>query len=216
MYRLLLVTVISLLWSAASATAQSCVCVACLLDSTLENFQAVSESMAPALSPGDCSVMRHVDPASTEFQRGDVIGFRTGVSETMFIFRIVALEGDLIAIRDGQVILNGTPLEQQFIAQDETVYPPRPPFPICIQPVAAGEACLRDRLRESIGANKVYDIYDTGPRGLDDTGERLVPPGHVFVLGDHRDNANDSRVPVSSGGPGMVPLEQVLGVFEDL
>jgi signal peptidase I len=55
----------------------------------------------------------------------------------------------------------------------------------------------------------IFKLATTGP--LDNMQDVVVPPGHLFVMGDNRDNSADSRVPVRSGGVGLLPVVNLVG-----
>jgi signal peptidase I len=197
------------------ALAGSCICLACAFDPKLENFRAVSESMSPTINTGECALMRHFDPLEDTIRRGDVIGFEPQPNQPILVFRVIAKAGDTISLSSGQIILNGQPIPQVFLSHDEIVFPPNPPFPRCEKTAQSGEVCTRSRLKEALPAGSSYEIFDTGITRGDDMAEITVSPSHIFVMGDHRDNAFDSRFNRQMGGPGAVELGSVIGIFDD-
>ena len=162
----------------------------------VEPFQIPSGSMLPTLEVGDFILVNkyayglRLPVAGTKIlevddpDRGDVIVFRyPDDGTTNYIKRVVGLPGDRIRYQDRQLYINGEKVDSRFVAR----LPP---------------AELR---RETLGDTQ-HDVFLTlGRTGRSGEGEWLVPEGEYFVMGDNRDNSNDSRY------WGTVPDEMVVG-----
>ncbi|WP_425081479.1 signal peptidase I [Ruegeria arenilitoris] len=150
-----------------------------------------------------------------EPERGDVIVFRHPVTGRDYIKRLIGLPGDRVQVREGQIILNGTPVPQQPDGVfTETAEPQGPQGlrPRCENgPVGFGGVCEKSRLIETLPNGVSYDVLNITDQGSDNTGIYTVPEGHYFFMGDNRDNSSDSRLPQSAGGVGYVPYENLIG-----
>lgn len=105
-------------------------------------------SMVPSFHDGDYVIVNRLAYRLGEIQRGDVVVFPYPLNpEEDFIKRVIGLPGDRVSVSGGQVYLNGTAIEEDYI--DE--------------PIRA------------------------------DVAEVIVPEGNVFVMGDNRNDSDDSR-----------------------
>lgn len=85
-----------------------------------QGFAVPSPSMMPTLRPGDYIL---VTPFSHGHRpaRSDVVVFRTGDrSEPYFVKRVIALPGDYLQLRDGQVMINGYTLPEPYLVHKGT------------------------------------------------------------------------------------------------
>ncbi|MEM7641406.1 MAG: signal peptidase I [Pseudomonadota bacterium] len=152
----------------------------------------------------------------SEPDRGDVIVFRHPVNGTDFIKRVVGLPGDTVQMRDGVLVLNGTPVPQEATDPFVEIKAPQGPqqlTPRCANdPVGLGGDCTKERFIEALpGDGEPHAILNIGPASTDTTPVYTVPEGSYFFMGDNRDNSRDSRVPRSIGGVGFVPFENLIG-----
>jgi signal peptidase I len=133
-------------------------------------------------------------------ERGDVVVFHP-VSDPHhnWVKRVIGLPGDRVQMRDGHLWINGRALTLRV---DGTGF------------VENGDGFHREvpRYVETLPGGREHPIFKWQWHGpLDNTDEVMVPEGHIFVMGDNRDDSFDSRVPLSAGGIGFVPLDNLVG-----
>lgn len=151
-------------------------------------------------------------------ERGDVAVFRPRGSDTDFVKRVVGLPGDTIEVRGGTLILNGRPLPRERLQPFALPVSPNspckvvPPASPMVARTASGLSCLYPAYRETMPGGPSYTVLDQveNPRA-DDVSATRVPAGHVFLMGDNRDDSLDSRFGPAEGGIGLVPLENLVG-----
>ena len=189
-----------------------------------EPFYVPSGSMEPTLLIGDellavkyaygygtASLPSFIDlPTSgrifaSDPKRGDVVVFRwPGDSKQVWVKRVIGLPGDRIALRDGQVFINGEPATL------------RPDGTGTVETDAGARIAAR-RFTEILPGGRAHPIFKLTPANpLDNMAEITVPPGKLFVMGDNRDDSADSRVPVREGGVGLLPMENLVGRVDAL
>ena len=148
-------------------------------------------------------------------ERGDVIVFKHPRTDEDYIKRVVGLPGDTVQMRNGVLHLNGeaVPRERDGVfLQDVTEVRGR----CADQRVVADErVCAFEQWAETLPNGVTHATLNMGDgQRFDDTPPVTVPEGSFFFMGDNRDNSRDSREPRTSGGVGMVPLENLVGRAE--
>jgi signal peptidase I len=169
----------------------------------IEPFRIPSGSMMPTLLVGDFILVnkytyglrlpvinKKVVDINTP-QRGDVVVFRYPKDPSVdYIKRLIALPGDKLAYYNKTLHINGKPMAQQMQGEYTGVG----------QGMSMTGASLRV---EQLGSVEHEILVVQNLPGVQ--GEFTVPPGQYFMMGDNRDNSNDSRY------WGTVPEENMVG-----
>ena len=206
-------------------------------------FYIPSESMMPGLLTGDRLVVSKYPYgwswASPSFhilppmpgrlfgklpERGDIVIITPPGTRTDYIKRVIGLPGDTLQMVEGTVVINGKAVKRE--AQ-------RPQ----LVPVDANSPCGSDRdpalydartrgadgkmycrvpvVRETLPNGRSYGTVELGRTQQDNFGPIRIPAGHLWLMGDNRDDSADSRVPEWQGGlGGPIPFENIGGRAE--
>ena len=168
--------------------AETAIFVFFVMTYVVQAFQIPSGSMEPTLLVGDFLLVnkfiyaRPIDSfeaavmPSRELKRKDIIVFKYPRDLSKdFVKRVIALEGEKIEIKNKQVFINDRPIDEPYKVHNDS----------------------------QIFEKGNYYQYDDVIR--DNYGPVVVPPGHLFAMGDNRDNSLDSRY------WSFVPLSYVKG-----
>jgi signal peptidase I len=128
---------------------------------------------------------------------GDVVVFRLPRDpSTDYVKRVVGLPGDRIQMIHGLLHINGTPVKREQIED-------------AVETDATGRVARGKQWRETLPNGATYVTLDLVDEGFyDNTGIFAVPPGHYFMMGDNRDNSQDSR---ALSQVGYIPFENLVG-----
>ena len=186
-----------------------------------EPFRIPSDSMVPTLEDGDLILVKkfaygvRLPLVYTKLietgtpARGDVVVFRFPPNPQQdYIKRVVGLPGDRIEYTaDKRLLINGTEVEKRPI--ERYYYEKKGQFlPQLMEKLGDVEHRLSVSDRFAMSLDR--DLAHTDPRACAYAQDRqslacTVPPGKYFVMGDNRDNSQDSRI------WGFVPAENIKG-----
>jgi signal peptidase I len=206
-------------------------------------FYIPSESMMPGLLTGDRLVVSKypygwswVSPSFHVFPpvegrllgklpaRGDIVIVTPPGTRTDYIKRVIGLPGDILRMENGALTINGQAVKRETL-------------PPAIVPVDANSPCGSERdpalynfrtrmsdgrlycrvpvVRETLPNGRTYETVELGRSTTDNFGPVRIPSGHLWLMGDNRDDSADSRVPEWQGGlGGAVPWENIGGRAE--
>ncbi len=169
----------------------------------VEPFRIPSGSMIPTLMVGDFILVNkyaygirlpvvHTKIIDVgEPKRGDVVVFRYPRNPDLdYIKRVIGLPGDHISYRNKRLVINGEVIPKKYL-----------------HPYEARDEYFSEH--DEVYLEKLGDVehkvLNNKSRTRSAGGEYVVPDGHYFVMGDNRDNSNDSRF------WGFVPEENLVG-----
>ena len=142
-------------------------------------YRVPTPSMADTLRPGDRVLVNRFVYRLHPPGRGDVLVFKYPLNErVVFVKRVVALPGETVSLRDGKVLVDGSRLPEPYLTS-----------------AAGSVATLPGGFVERTTMARPWSLR----------APYTVPAGSYFVMGDNRDDSDDSR------SWGLVPARDIIG-----
>ncbi len=177
----------------------------------VQPYHVPSGSLQPTIVPGDLIIVKQY-PYGLRFpifnlkmvnmgepKEGDIVLFYNPIDpQIVFIKRLIGLPGDHVVYRNKVLYINGVEAKQKLIGLDQDVEPDQEPIVV-------------NRIQENLNG-VVHDIFVRADGGgeIQDY-DFIVPPNMYFMMGDNRDNSDDSRTGFGSGILTFVPEQNLIG-----
>ena len=129
--------------------------------------------------------------------RGDIVVFALPTNSGIdYIKRVIGLPGDTVQVKRGRLFINDVLVPRELVGTLTIV-------------ADSGEKQVVNEYIEKLPGGVIHSIYEESDTDrLDNTPLYTVPEGHYFMMGDNRDNSQDSRV---ADHVGPVPFENIIG-----
>jgi signal peptidase I len=128
-------------------------------------------------------------------QRGDIVAFQSREKSVIYQKRVLGVPGDRIQFKNGMLHINDVVCPLKYLGQTRFVENDKEYFGFLYE--------------ETMPNNQKYNVIyqsDPGEGNLDNTEIFIVPEGNYFMVGDNRQNSDDSRSLI-----GFVPEENIIG-----
>ena len=128
-------------------------------------------------------------------KRGDIVTFTRPEDGMRLIKRIAAVPGDTIAMRDNRLTVNGAAIDYA-------------PLGDVVETLAPGRVAHAERVRETFGTDAHTIQWLSHVASRSSFAPIVIPPDQYLMLGDNRDDSEDSRY------FGLIPRERLIGRAE--
>lgn len=149
-----------------------------------ENVLVSGSSMYPTLENGSHLVLSKITSYTGNFDRGDIIVFYAP-DGTRYLKRIIGISGDTVNIKEDKLYVNNVVVDEYYLDKEYM-----------------RDRILRENLKSFTNDFQLSDLKGN---------PKIVPEGHIFVMGDNRPVSNDSRE------IGFIDKDEIIGkiVFFD-